>query len=222
MEDFWPIFNQRWRPGLRHRGTTPDSSSSSSNSTPPRRGLSKGKGVKRFRGDGDEEDPGEESRKGSKRRFESSEPLDATENTSPFACPFRKHNPRKYCIRNWARCALTAQSTVARVKGHLYKYHLVHQCQRCKDVFVSEEELDIHIEAEEGCNSKTTEPVEGITLKMKEKLRSRKKAYPGQTEAERWKEIYQILFPGEAVPDPCKLQPFKGRIYVPEADNSRL
>jgi hypothetical protein len=116
MEDFWPIFNQRWRPGLRHRGTTPDSSSSSSNSTPPRRGLSKGKGVKRFRGDGDEEDPGEESRKGAKRRFESSEPLDATDNTSPFACPFRKHNPRKYCIRNWARCALTAQSTVARVK----------------------------------------------------------------------------------------------------------
>jgi hypothetical protein len=32
--------------------------------------------------------------------------------------------------------------------------------------------------------------VDGITQKMKARLQSRKKAYPGQTEAERWREIY--------------------------------
>jgi hypothetical protein len=116
MEAFWPIFDQHWRPELRRRGTRSESSSSSSNSAPLRQCLSKGKGVKRFRGDGDEEDPGEESKRPSKRQIESSESPHATENTPPFACPFRKHNPRKYCIKDWARCALTAQPTVARVK----------------------------------------------------------------------------------------------------------
>jgi hypothetical protein len=40
---------------------------------------------------------------------------------------------------------------------------------------------------------------------MKAALQSKRKAFPGQTEAERWKQIYQILFPDdEEVPDPCK------------------
>jgi Zn-finger nucleic acid-binding protein len=81
---------------------------------------------------------------------------------------------------------------------------LVYQCQRCKDVFANDDELDSHIEADRGCNTKPTEHVDGITKKMKEQIQCRKKAFPGQTEAERWKQIYQILFPDEAVPSPCK------------------
>lgn len=46
---------------------------------------------------------------------------------------------------------------------------------------------------------------DGITNEMVEKLRSKKKAHRDQTEEDRWKEIYQILFPGEIVPSPCKL-----------------
>jgi hypothetical protein len=33
-----------------------------------------------------------------------------------FACPYRKHDPRKYGMPNWGPCALTPLQTVARVK----------------------------------------------------------------------------------------------------------
>ena len=61
--------------------------------------------------------------------------------------------------------------------------------------------------AKEGCEVKDRELVEGVTSKMKEQLQCRKKAYPGQTEAERWKEIYQMLFPGKIAPNPCQSLP---------------
>ncbi len=55
--------------------------------------------------------------------------------------------------------------------------------------------------------------VDGITRKMRERLQSRKKAYPGQTEAERWREIYRVLFPNvEEIPDPCKSNSFTRRM----------
>lgn len=91
-------------------------------------------------------------------------------------------------------------------REHLYRYHRVHQCQRCKDCFKEEKELDAHFEAKEGCESRPMKIVEGITAKMEKQLRCRKKAYRGQSESERWKEIYKLLFPQEAVPDPCEFQ----------------
>jgi hypothetical protein len=50
-----------------------------------------------------------------------------------------------------------------------------------------------------------------------EKLRSRKKAYKGQTEEERWEEIYKLLFPDEIAPSPCgsTLSPPLILIFVP-------
>ena len=33
-----------------------------------------------------------------------------------FACPYRKHDPQKYCARNWRSCALSPWATVARLK----------------------------------------------------------------------------------------------------------
>lgn len=68
-----------------------------------------------------------------------------------------------------------------------------------------EEELDSHIEAVEGCKVKASvEHIEGITSKVKERLQSRKKAYPSQSEADRWRDMYKILFPHEEVPTLCK------------------
>jgi hypothetical protein len=46
--------------------------------------------------------------------------------------------------------------------------------------------------------------VAGITNQIEKLLHSRKKAYRGQTEKERWEEIYRILFPHDNVPSPCK------------------
>jgi hypothetical protein len=35
---------------------------------------------------------------------------------SRFACPYRKHDSRKYCLPHWRSCTLTPLQTVARVK----------------------------------------------------------------------------------------------------------
>ena len=56
----------------------------------------------------------------------------------------------------------------------------------------------------ESCDAIIAPHIDGINKKIKEKLQCKRKAFPGQTEAARWKQIYQILFPEEEIPDPCK------------------
>jgi hypothetical protein len=41
---------------------------------------------------------------------------EVSEKLSKFACPYRKHDPKKYSVPNWGPCALTPLQTVARVK----------------------------------------------------------------------------------------------------------
>jgi hypothetical protein len=53
---------------------------------------------------------------------------------------------------------------------------------------------------------KPVELPEGITPTVERVLKSRKKSYPNQSEKERWKDVYRILFPNEDVPSPCKFR----------------
>lgn len=46
--------------------------------------------------------------------------------------------------------------------------------------------------------------MEGFELDVEEKLKRRRKTAADQTDAERWEEIYRLLFPGQSVPSPCK------------------
>jgi hypothetical protein len=61
-----------------------------------------------------------------------------------------------------------------------------------------------HLKAPKGCELLEVVQQDGITNEIVEKLRSKKKSHRDQSEEDRWKEIYQILFPGEMVPSPCK------------------
>jgi hypothetical protein len=54
------------------------------------------------------------------------------------------------------------------------------------------------------CELRYIDHVDGITTEIFEKLRSKKKAQRDQTEADRWKDIFKLLFPGEIIPSPCK------------------
>jgi hypothetical protein len=66
----------------------------------------------------------------------------------------------------------------------------------------------MHFNALEGCDARVSNPdspVEGITDRLHKQLRCRKKLYASQTEAERWQQVYQMLFPNEIVPSPCML-----------------
>jgi len=74
-----------------------------------------------------------------------------------------------------------------------------------QNLFESEKELDLHIEISERCDPIIAPQVDGITRKMKSLLQSKKPAFKGQRQSDKWKQIYQTLFPeDEAVPDPCK------------------
>ncbi|KAH8742297.1 hypothetical protein BGZ57DRAFT_741393, partial [Hyaloscypha finlandica] len=118
-----------------------------------------------------------------------------------FACPFRKHDPRKYSLLEWPRCSEKPQKSIARLKAHLYQYHLIEHCIRCKSVFTSAELLRTHTMGPR-CEINAEEQVFGMTVDMQKQIRCRKKPNPGQTEHEKWEQIYRILFPGEDVPDP--------------------
>jgi hypothetical protein len=70
-------------------------------------------------------------------------------------------------------------------------------------LFPSQDELDSHFTAIESCDLSSAKATEGITANVEKRLRSRKKTYRHQTEEDRWREIYQILFPEEEIPSPC-------------------
>ncbi|KAH8810060.1 hypothetical protein F5882DRAFT_282327 [Hyaloscypha sp. PMI_1271] len=145
-------------------------------------------------GDGDDDD-----QRAPKRVRASSFPAN---DNAKFACPYRKYDPRKYCVQNWRPCALTPLENVARVKAHLYRHHRIFQCKRCKHLFLNQSVLDEHILALEGCIPNRINLAEGVTAEIEKKLRSRKKTYPYQTEADRWEEIYRMLFSTPIIPSP--------------------
>ncbi|CZR69527.1 uncharacterized protein PAC_19427 [Phialocephala subalpina] len=207
MHEFWKHFEKTLTVYAGHAGQgsveRPSVSTSSVSKQPPRKNLSRDRKSKRPR-DEDGDDSGHDSRRNPKRGSCESQ-LSDSDMGLRYACPYRKRNPRKYSVQAWPRCALTPHKSVARVKGHLYTYHYIHQCQRCKNVFSSEAKLDDHVEALESCPSRTGVPVDGITSKVKARLQSRKKAHPDQTERDRWVQIYQILFEpkaDETIPSP--------------------
>ncbi len=55
-----------------------------------------------------------------------------------------------------------------------------------------------------GCELQDIQYADGVTAEIVEKLRSKKKAQRDQTDAERWKDIYKLLFPNEMIPSPCR------------------
>lgn len=122
MEEFWIIFNRNWPMGSRlcpaaHGNNSPSTSRSVSGSEIPSVIYSGGRlGAYEGSDKGDKEHPDDRPGEGS---GEPSKPPESTSTTSQpigFACPYRKRNPRKYCVRDWRSCALNPLKTVARVK----------------------------------------------------------------------------------------------------------
>lgn len=84
-------------------------SSSASNAT------SAGDNRKRRR-DGDDNSADESDGEGpDRRRKKSLRPQDAKDHIK-LACPYRKHNPRKYNLTDWSSCAVSGYTSIARVK----------------------------------------------------------------------------------------------------------
>lgn len=143
-----------------------------------------------------------------------------------FACPFLKHNPRKYgqirscSASGWraifrlklvsrarTRCISLVMAN-AYVREHLYRCHRLpsFQCIRCRMTFKSSEKLLQHSQADTACSVARDESgQEGISHEQLLKLKSRKRNREASSEHERWIHIYKILFPVDyLIPSPCK------------------
>ncbi|KAH8902521.1 hypothetical protein BR93DRAFT_246465 [Coniochaeta sp. PMI_546] len=127
-----------------------------------------------------------------------------SEDQRRMACPYFKHDPVKY---NRSVCCGPGFLGVHRVKEHVYRRHSTprHSCFRCKSTFKTEAELYDHQISETPCAvvSKTTEE-EGCTEEQQRLLKARTKYTTTATEADKWRHMYSVLFPGVGVvPSPC-------------------
>jgi hypothetical protein len=98
-----------------HPTRQPHTTSASEFSTPNQRQTVEGKQRRRRDNEDDEDGTNGDERSPKRPRTLLSPPQNEDDNTK-FACPYRKRDPRKYCVRDWRSCALTPLDTVARVK----------------------------------------------------------------------------------------------------------
>jgi hypothetical protein len=118
MDQFWMIANQNISGNFRVHACSSSASSTSNKSdfyTP--RASSSNMSSGKWTGEDEREDFPEEDGDGRpKRPNVPSTSTTSFEESAQVACPYRKHDPRKYNFRDWPTCALTPQRTVARVK----------------------------------------------------------------------------------------------------------
>ena len=95
-------------------------------------------------------------------------------------------------------------------REHVYRSHsLKPQCTRCRKTFPDDAQLADHSRSATPCEVRDLEiqGVDGVDLATKERLRSRRSAFMGESEEQIWKDMYLILFPQTdptAIPSPCK------------------
>ena len=225
MEEFWIIFNQNWDVSVNEcAGGASDTPGRPSRSTisPPSTSLLPSQ---RKRQREEDEEPDESNRNDPRKPRHYVDPGSIPENISRFACPFRKHDPGRYSMHSHRVCALSSWDSIARVKyvnetfdsiiqcmliihrEHLYRCHqMVRHCRRCWKTFKAQTQLDSHmtVAAADICEVQPVRTPEGITPDQEKRLRSRKKTSPTQSDEDRWKDIYRLLFPNEEIPSPCK------------------
>lgn len=114
MEEFWGIFNYD-STFTACTDKTPQSSAPSSTISSPSSSSTRPSQRKRQR---DNEDDGRSPNdsNGRKPRQPRNSPVTNPEESRRLACPFRKHDSRKYSVYNHRACALSHWETISRVK----------------------------------------------------------------------------------------------------------
>jgi hypothetical protein len=77
-------------------------------------------------------------------------------------------------------------------------------CPSC-GLFLNVEELKEHVRSRT-CDNQPIVSAKFITDEMEEKLKSKKRT--GLALRDKWKEMYQLIFPKEPVPSPCELDAY--------------
>lgn len=116
MEEFWIIFNHNWDVGFRECAGASSTSSSVPNGSgnlTSESSLPLGS-RKRQREDGDL--PNDKNGRDYRGPVGSIAPSSGPEESTRFACPFRKHNTQVYSVYSHPICALSHWETISRVK----------------------------------------------------------------------------------------------------------
>jgi hypothetical protein len=78
------------------------------------------------------------------------------------------------------------------------------ECPRCYRDFTNISALNEHQRATQTCELRERSATEEITKKQEKQLRKRNND-SSQSEEDKWRDVYKILFPGDAeVPSPCQ------------------
>lgn len=146
MDEILPFWKQNWASVVRTCGT--DSGWTTSEAPEPRsrypsqnssnnRSRQRNVGDDNSQGNGDrDEDDGDDDQRAPKRPRTSSATLENFNNSTKFACPYRKYDARKYCVRNWRSCALTPLDSVARVKFVVHNLEYWRGANQLQSAFV--------------------------------------------------------------------------------------
>jgi hypothetical protein len=79
-------------------------------------------------------------------------------------------------------------------------------CRRCYITFGDESQLTAHSRSAFSCAMRDAEPPSGFDKDQETALKSRSKMFQAESEEEKWRIIYLILFPDTALgelPSPC-------------------
>ncbi|KAI6359079.1 hypothetical protein MCOR25_007174 [Pyricularia grisea] len=141
-----------------------------------------------------------------------------------FSCPFRKRNPLRFNIRDWSNCALQPYDNITLLKRHIKVCHQSEiVCPRCKKDMGSSERVDQHlmVPLQSMCELVTeapvTNPEDGITREIDEKLCARGNGRKVDT----WAVLWQTLFPNDDYTPSHEFEPPVGLEEVVNKFNSQ-
>ncbi|KAH8667071.1 hypothetical protein BX600DRAFT_285542 [Xylariales sp. PMI_506] len=145
-----------------------------------------------------------------------------------LACPYyqRKCHHRLPITTLPSRsCHGPGFGSVHRVKEHLYRAHLLPlECPRCDVTFESDTLRLIHMRQDPSCIVLPKRTKEGIDVTTEKILRSRNKEFNSKTEEEKWKAVYELLFPAdnpEDLPSPYYEDYSTSRVEVESPQSSQ-
>jgi hypothetical protein len=121
MAEFWIIFDQLQNTDIiTHNGNSPSTEANAAMSCVPTAAGNFSTfslpGSKRRLDDEKDSDSDDDIQRRSGPTKNGPDRFDVSSNRGNFACPYRKHNSRKYNVIEWRTCALTSHNTIARVK----------------------------------------------------------------------------------------------------------
>ncbi|KAK5660805.1 hypothetical protein OQA88_12173 [Cercophora sp. LCS_1] len=116
-----------------------------------------------------------------------------------YGCPFRLKAPGRFGVRERYSCSMTYFESVSKVKEHVRTNHICGPrdglaCQRCKEIFPTQVDLDRHIEPTT-CIFKELDPLDGISEEQLRNQLTSRKAPQGESELDQWKRTWKVLFP---------------------------